>query len=460
MQVDNSTLHLTPLVPQEHPSSTSLFPALLPLRGYHHRLSITTLPWSLPAFTTHVASLPAELIDMIQAFCSHEDLLSLTSVDKTALAARFCNPRLQKLCFKTEKDIAQFLSYCQASQERQAQALILEEGQKSRKRLKLALSPDTTTRFTSFTREHLQEVKALTLTLFDQFTAEQYELLFTYLPGIQHLSLYFTERNHCALSGLLKAAQRLTLLFLAVCLNLRRVPLYIEDHLPDELWQLTTLETLTISGFEHISSISEKIGQLNALQSLTLSKMHSLNALPASLGQLSKLKALTLYNLPIITALPEDIGQLRALNSLTLGYLTKLDTLPASLGQLNKLEALTLNNLESITALPEDIGQLNALKSLMLRGPHISILPEEMGQLKALKSLTLEGMYSLKALPAGLGQLDKLEALTLEKLNNIIRLPEEMGQLEALKVVKLIDMRRLVTLPGRLAQIAIWKRYR
>jgi hypothetical protein len=132
MQVDNSTLHQTTLpphfVPPEDTHSTIPFSALLPLHGYHDKLRISVSAQSLFGFVTRVASLPAELIDMIQAFCSHDDLLALTSVDKTAFASRLCNLCLQKLSFDTVKDTAQFLSYCQAIQEREAEERILEEG--------------------------------------------------------------------------------------------------------------------------------------------------------------------------------------------------------------------------------------------------------------------------------------------------------------------------------------------
>jgi hypothetical protein len=251
MQVDNSTLHLTHLIPQEDIHNAIPFSALLPLHGYHHKLSITALPWSLPDFATHIASLPAELIDMIQAFCAHDDLLALTSIDKTALATRFCNPRLQSLCFSSIKDTKQFLSYCQASQEKKAQELILEGGKISRSHLKPALSPNLTRRFISFTGENLQEVKTITLTLSVHSTAEQYDLLFTYLREIQHLTIQSTLQNSYDLGILLKATQGLNLYYLDIC-QACRVSAYIEDHLPDELWQFTTLEILTINNFKLI----------------------------------------------------------------------------------------------------------------------------------------------------------------------------------------------------------------
>jgi Leucine-rich repeat (LRR) protein len=477
MQVENNTLHQTPFVCQENIHSTPSFPALLPLHGYHYRLSITAPSWTLPAFATHVISLPAELIDMIQAFCTHNDLLSLTSVNKAALATRFSNPRLQKLSFKTVQDTEQFLSYCQTSQERETQELVLEEGQKSQ-RSKTASSFDPTMRFTLFTREQLQAVEALTLTISDQFTAEQYDLLFTYLPGIKRLTIHSITLAGSplasSLSPLFKAAQRLTLYHLAINNLSSLTEEFAEDNLPDELWQFTTLETLTIRDFMHIVSIPEEIGQLRALKSLTLNCLYELKALPASIWQLGKLESLTLKNLYSITALPEAMGQLRSLKSLELSGLSKLEIF-ASIGQLNKLEALTLKHLD-ITALPEEMDQLRALKSLTLqsmrslrklpaslgqldklealtlKGLNFFTLSEKMGQLKALKSLTLDDLRFLRKLPASLGQLDKLEVLILRDLECIDALPEEMGQLNALKIFKLIDM--YPTLPEKLAQIA------
>jgi Leucine-rich repeat (LRR) protein len=466
MQVDNSTQPQTTMPPhfaiREDAHSSPFFLALLPLVGYHERLSITT------------RALPAELIDMIQAFCSHDDLLALTAVDKTALATRFCNPPLQKLCFKTEKDTEQFLAYCQTSQEKEAQELILEEGQKSHKRLKSALLPGTTTRFISFTREHLQAVNALTLTLSDQFTAEQYNLLFTCLPETQHLTIYIhsTLQASHALSVLFKAAQRLTLHHIAIfAFN------GTGNYLPNELWQFTTLKTLRIQGFKNVVSIPKEMGQLRALKSLELSAFKELKALPASLGQLDKLEALTLRGLNSVTALPGKMGQLKSLTSLKLQFMYSLKALPASLWQLGKLEALTLKNLRSLTALPEDIGQLKSLTSLTLQcmyslqalpasigqlnkleaftlgAPRISILPKEIGQLRALKSLELSYLWKLKALPASLEKLDKLEALTLEGWDNITALPGEISQLTALKSLTLQNMPLLKALPASIKQL-------
>jgi hypothetical protein len=460
MQVGKSTQPHPTLPPhfvsQEDTQSTPLIPSLLPLHGYHDKICITA-----PSLPLQLA-LSAEVIEIIQSFCSKKDLLSLTSIDKAALTTRFCNPRLQKLVFKRVKNTKQFLAYCQASQEKEAQELILKEGKKSHKQLKPTLLFDTTMHFTSFTREHLQAVKALNLTISAQFTAEQYDLLFTHLPGIQRLTIRSTLQSSYALIPLFKAAQRLTLYSLAIFnKNVfhdrrdRRDFSKLKDSLPNELWQLTTLVTLTIRGFAKIVSIPEDIGRLNALKSLTLENMDSLTTLPASLGQLDKLKALTLNNLPSITTLPEEMGQLKALKSFKLGDTRKLKALPASIGQLKALKSLTLHDMSSLNVLPASLGQLNNLEALTLEDLRwITALPEEIGQLNALKLLKLKYLRKLEALPARIGQLDKLEALTLGNLH-ISTLPEEISQLRALKVIKLINMRELKRLPEKLAQIVI-----
>jgi hypothetical protein len=61
--------------------SLSLFPFFLYMAIINNSLAAPSLP--LHAVSALV-SLPAELIDKIQSFCCHQDLLALTAVDKAA----------------------------------------------------------------------------------------------------------------------------------------------------------------------------------------------------------------------------------------------------------------------------------------------------------------------------------------------------------------------------------------
>jgi Leucine-rich repeat (LRR) protein len=484
MQVDNAATsratHPPLFAPPDNNAGDTLFTSLLPLQDYHRQFSIAAHSLPMPIVADNTVALSAELIEMVQSFCSTDDLLSLTSVDKTALATRFCNPPLQQLFFKTVADTEQFLAYCRASQDREAHDLSLEDTQKSRKRLKFKAPKTISSLSTLFSIERLQEIKRLTLTVSEQFTLEDYQLLFTYLPQINQLTIRIPTQNRSFLrpilpkpilpkqsSGFLlpslpttqtshflvplfQAARHLTLHHLALIKLSSQPKTYhsrspgsrscfihthnnVEYHLLNELRRFTTLETLLLEGFNEISHIPEGIGQLTALKSLTLNNMRALNGLPANIVHLTKLETLILESSDI-TALPDEIGQLNQLKMLSLNDLG-IAALPEGIGQLGNLETLIINNLP-IIKLPNEIGQLNALKSLTLQSIYLQALPETIGQLKALQSLTIKNTSSLKTLPASVGKLDKLEVLILES-SGLSAVPEEIGQLKALKSLTL-----------------------
>jgi Leucine-rich repeat (LRR) protein len=454
-----STRQQTTIAPHQqgtvvHPLPNSMVLSWLPLHGYQNKLAIALpclplqilrtvqLPepliglsqWgraspNLPAVQIiNTDPFPAEIIEMIQSRCSHADLLALTSVNKAAFMTRFDNPRLQHLCFTTAEQVQQFLS---ASWETQQTAHLTGIAR---------------------TREHFQQVKVLTLALSEPLTFQQYQRLFICLSGITQLRLCLPRNQSCAsLAPLLQAAKKyLTLPDLFITSS------FEGDVLPDELWELNTLETLGLSGLK-ITHISENISQLNALKSLELHNMTGFKVLPANLCQLKALENLILANL-FIEELPEEIGNLKdSLKMLKLSYAPSLKKLPASLGQLEKLETLILNDLYEVRELPEisqltalkslkldcmpslktlpiSLGQLHKLEALNLTLSVLETLPEEIGQLTTLKSLELRYL-NLKALPASIWQLNKLEELTLSRLESVEALPEEIGQLKSLRKI-------------------------
>jgi Leucine-rich repeat (LRR) protein len=467
MQVDNTTISHAARPPYSISADDAVDPSsfcLLPLHGYSHKRDLTITAPALPLIALH-SSLPAELIEKIQSFCSPHDLLSLTSVDKAAFATRLYNLSLPHLSLKTIADTEQFLAYCRASQEREAQDLSAEDTQKSRKRLKFE-EAKAALLMTPFTKEHLQWVTTLTLRVADHFTAEQYALLFSYLSGVTHLTVH-SPASASPLSPLFKAAQHLTLHHLAV-ISMVSFPsplgpvIYdpfkyhlknIKDNLPDELWQLTTLETLILEDFECIRGLSTEIDQLSNLTSLTLKDMPSLYNLPDNIGQLNALRSLTLQNLEIETySLPDTLSHLSKLETLIIKDV-ELESIPHMIGDLHALKSLTIDLQETRSNPPADIFYLTQLETLILggmrnyRGP-----PDELGQLKALKHLELSGFEFLDKLPSTLGQLESLETLILEGLG-LEALPHEIGQCRALKSLHLIKLYNFTGLPTTITQL-------
>jgi Leucine-rich repeat (LRR) protein len=451
---------------------------LLPLHGYQTRINSTA-----QVLPIRIIGLPAELITLIQHFCSFRDLLTLTSVNKTAFASRFDN--LQRLSFKTAAEVEQFLLHCRETPQTAALSGKLR------------------------TREDFCEVNMVSLSLSDRLTLTQCIPLFAHLPAVSHLNITpALEQGLAFLGPLLKAAKYLTLQHLTIAKPAYQPNLKLEDTLPDELWQWPNLKTLKLLALQGINTIPEDIGNLTQLTSLHLAARiggdNHFTALPESLGQLTKLEKFVLEGFSALSRLPKCIGQLHALKLLKLndvnlitfpsglwrlknleqlelynlkniqsiqqiGQLTTLKSctlhgmeslkdLPASLGKLQKLEALSLVGLHNygIKKIPEEIGQLTALKSLVLNdivSDKITKIPEEIGQLVSLTSLQIMYIRSLKTLPTSLGQLQKLERLELIKLDSIKEIPEEIGQLQALKSLTVRYIKLLKGLPSSLVQL-------
>jgi internalin A len=109
-------------------------------------------------------------------------------------------------------------------------------------------------------------------------------------------------------------------------------------ELPEEIGQLTNLQTLSLRGNE-LTSLPESIGQLINLQWLDLGN-NQLASLPESIAQLTNLQMLDLYDNQL-TSLPESIGQLASLEVLHLS-INQLTSLPSSLANLANLRDIRL----------------------------------------------------------------------------------------------------------------------
>jgi Leucine-rich repeat (LRR) protein len=380
---------------------------------------------------------------------SREEALSFSSSTREMFKERFLSPHLQHFHFTTPAQVEQFLSYCQHTQE--------------------TVEPVGLMR----TRDDFSPIKSLSITLSDELTVEQCEPLLHYLLGVQRLEIYTSVGQSIAsLSPLLQAAQPLFLKHLLIATSKgSEARVGSQDTLPDELWQLTTLEALELRDLVNVTYISEDIGKLTNLTSLHLACL-PVKVLPSNLWRLEKLQTLFLYALRNLSAIPEDIGNLQALTSLEISKNEALQELPDNLWQLKSLQCLTLVELFSIRQISENIGNLQALTSLTLSS-RLNVLPdnlwrleklqslsllklyalteisEDIGNLQALTSLELSGLTGLQSFPASMWNLKKLQSLVL---NGILlsTIPEDIGKLKKLISLQLSSLPKLSTLPDEL----------
>jgi len=61
---------------------------------------------------------------------------------------------------------------------------------------------------------------------------------------------------------------------------------------PESMWNLTSLESLTLQWCDCISALPEWLGHLSSLKSLVITGCHGIKSLPACIQQLTKLQTL------------------------------------------------------------------------------------------------------------------------------------------------------------------------
>ncbi len=215
--------------------------------------------------------------------------------------------------------------------------------------------------------------------------------------------------------------------------NLKTLSIGVDDKiskftsLPQEIGQLTNLETLTlIGGLE--GELTSGIGNLSNLKTLTIDTTN-LTALPAEIGNLSTLNTLTIER-STLTNLPAEIGNLSALTALTI-IDNELTALPTEIGNLTVLKTMNLSNNKIAGEIPSTFGNLSALTSLNMSNNRLTAIPYEMGaSMLALQTLNLSN--------------NQLEGLVSSFLFNM----------PALKVLNLSNNQLSGTIPGEIINVS------
>ena len=163
---------------------------------------------------------------------------------------------------------------------------------------------------------------------------------------------------------------------------------------PAEIWQLTSLELLHLSG-NQLTRVPAEIGQLTSLEALYL---HD-NQLTLPADELTSLELLGLGDNQRSgssrrwrgwsqrQSADERAGGDRQLTSNKLTECRRRSHVAGD-GQLTSLECLTLND-NQLTSVPAEIGQLTSLEELWLNDNKLTSVPAEIGQLTSLKGLYL-----------------------------------------------------------------------
>lgn len=131
--------------------------------------------------------------------------------------------------------------------------------------------------------------------------------------------------------------------------------------IPDEIFNIHSLENLRLEGCNLSGEIPEKIGQLTNLKSLVLyNKWETFmyGAIPKSIGNLKELGTLHLFNLNLNGGIPDEIYSLTNLRSLEIDGCRIGGELSEKIGDLINLQSLTLRNANLTGSLPKSLVKL------------------------------------------------------------------------------------------------------
>ncbi|CAB9500541.1 Leucine Rich Repeat [Seminavis robusta] len=208
---------------------------------------------------------------------------------------------------------------------------------------------------------------------------------------------------------------------------------HLVGSLPEELYLLTSLQTLSLGLNQFQGSISTRFGQLTQLEGLEILDQPPDGSIPSEIGILTSLRGLVLSDSNHQGPIPREIWQLTDLESLILLNHQQMEgSIPSEVGLFPMLRWLVLDNCNRSGSIPTEIGQISTIEWFVVTANVTGTLPTELGLLSNLHFLSLFRNSLVGSIPSELGQLTSLFFLTLRENALGGPVPSEMGLLQSL----------------------------
>jgi|GEM_PF-3837564 len=237
----------------------------------------------------------------------------------------------------------------------------------------------------------------------------------------------------------------------------------LRGPLPDEIGQLTFLETLDLQINELAGTLPRNMANLTRLKTLALSSNHLAGPLPAGLGALPNLenlllarneltgpwpagdppphlRVLDLTDNPLGITIPKQIKDFSQMTHLILPNCRLSGAIPAELGLIPNLAVLDLSRNQLTGSIPSELGLAVKLSTLDLSYNRLTgSIPMELGNLRLLWRLSLNNNALTGKIPTELGQLTEMMALQLGRNRLHGSIPVELVHCRKLSGIDLTD---------------------
>ena len=205
--------------------------------------------------------------------------------------------------------------------------------------------------------------------------------------------------------------------------------------LPEELYSLTSLETIAVTNNKLEGTISTLIGQLTSLQAFNIDNNLISGPIPIELTTLSNLSLLLTINNDLTGSIPSDMFHRMSNLEFWLADANAFTgTVPSLLGLWTSLKAINLSNNLLTSTIPTDVGLMTNLYRLSLWGNQLSgTLPTELGNLQEMITFDFEGTSLTGRVPTEIGNFGKLVEIYLQGSDLTGPIPSEFGLLASLE---------------------------
>ena len=210
---------------------------------------------------------------------------------------------------------------------------------------------------------------------------------------------------------------------------------FLQGQIPPEIGGLSSLRYLRLGGSYALTGpLPEEVFDLPELTTLSLGRFNVGGSLPPEIGRLTQLEALYLWGAGLGGPIPPEITQLTNLHTLDLSYNDLIGSVPPALDNLSELWTLDLSYNDLSGGIPAALGDLTNLRRLRLDNNQlVGSIPGELGKLVNLQTLALHLNDLEGAVPVELGAMTELASLWLALNPGLTgTLPDAMTALDGL----------------------------
>ncbi|CAB9511129.1 Leucine Rich Repeat [Seminavis robusta] len=204
--------------------------------------------------------------------------------------------------------------------------------------------------------------------------------------------------------------------------------------IPEELFLLTSLETLSIGRNRIEGTISTRVGQLTQLEGLVINGHAKVGTIPTEIGLLTKMRGLGLNTNELEGIFPTELWKLTNLQTILFGENPNLKgSIPSEIALMTNLRWLNMDSTHFSGTMPSELGLLQKAELIVFVANRLSgSLPTELGLLSGVGMFSVSQNQHSGTLPSELGLMTSLTILSLRDNQFSGEIPSEFGLLTSL----------------------------